>query len=49
MAELAEWAKGYARQADADFARFQALQAESVPECHKLSSSKVCLRAEESR
>ncbi len=37
MATAAEWAKGYARQADADFETFRALQRDgSIPECHKL-------------
>ena len=38
MATSAEWAVGYARQADADFKTFEAIQtlAVPVPECHKL-------------
>lgn len=37
MASGEEWARGYARQADADFRRFQHLQSgDSVPECHRL-------------
>jgi hypothetical protein len=38
MASHAEWARGYARQADADFRTFMTLQQHlpSVPECHKL-------------
>lgn len=37
MATSAEWAHGYARQADADFKRFQSLQPDaSVEVCHKL-------------
>ncbi|HEX4613420.1 MAG TPA: hypothetical protein VH092_34880 [Urbifossiella sp.] len=37
MAAAADWARGYGRQAAADFARFQALQSDpSVPGCHKL-------------
>jgi len=36
MATRADWATGYARQADADFKTFEQLQALSIPECHKL-------------
>jgi hypothetical protein len=37
MSSPADWAKGYARQAEADFATWGILQAEdAVPECHKL-------------
>jgi hypothetical protein len=36
MATGAEWSTGYARQADADFKTFEAIQVLSVPECHKL-------------
>ena len=36
MATNAEWATAYARQADADFKTFQALQRTPLPECHKL-------------
>lgn len=36
MATPAEWAKGYARQADADFKTFMEIQALSVPRCHVL-------------
>jgi hypothetical protein len=36
MATAAEWSTGYARQADADFKTFEALQPLPVPECHKL-------------
>lgn len=36
MATPAEWARGYARQADADFKTFMAIQALSVPMCHQL-------------
>src|SRR5438034_7963754 len=36
MATQAEWSRGYARQADADFNTFEALQALGIPECHKL-------------
>lgn len=37
MATGAEWAKGYARQADADLNTFAALQSmPGVPDCHKL-------------
>jgi hypothetical protein len=36
MADNAAWARGYARQALADFGRFQDLQASDAPECHKL-------------
>jgi hypothetical protein len=36
MATPAEWAQAYARQADADFKTFQALQPLPVPRCHKL-------------
>src|SRR3972149_661842 len=36
MATNADWAAGYARQADADFVTFQALQRTPLPECHKL-------------
>jgi hypothetical protein len=37
MATHAEWSRGYARQAMADFERYQALeQAVSVQSCHKL-------------
>ncbi|MHB1426357.1 MAG: hypothetical protein ACYC3I_24605 [Gemmataceae bacterium] len=36
MATSAEWATAYARQADADFTTFQALQLLTVPQCHKL-------------
>src|SRR5438132_550528 len=36
MATAAEWTKAYARQADADFQTFMAIQKLSVPDCHKL-------------
>ncbi len=36
MATAAEWATGYARQADADFKTFEIVQALRVPLCHKL-------------
>jgi hypothetical protein len=36
MADHAAWARGYARQAQADFQTFERLQAMPVPECHKL-------------
>jgi len=37
MATAEEWAKGYVRQANADFRRFQFLQSDgAVAECHKL-------------
>jgi hypothetical protein len=36
MATSAEWATAYARQADADFATFEALQSLPIPQCHKL-------------
>src|SRR5262245_27699089 len=37
MATGAEWARGYARQADADLKTFEALQRmPEIPECHKL-------------
>jgi hypothetical protein len=36
MATSAQWANGYARQADADFRTFEKTQDISVPECHKL-------------
>lgn len=36
MATSAEWATGYARQADADFQTYEKIQALPVPECHKL-------------
>jgi len=36
MATAAEWCRGYARQADADFQTFSALRPLPVPECHKL-------------
>jgi hypothetical protein len=36
MADHASWARGYARQAQADFQTFEKLQAMPVPECHKL-------------
>ncbi len=36
MATSAEWAKGFARQADTDFKTFEIMQALVVPECHKL-------------
>ena len=36
MATSAEWATGYARQADADFKTFEAVQDLSIPECHRL-------------
>jgi hypothetical protein len=36
MATPAQWAKGYARQAKADYETFEKLQLLTVPECHKL-------------
>ena len=36
MATSAEWATAYARQANADFTTFEALQPLAVPQCHKL-------------
>ncbi len=36
MATHGEWAKGYARQAGADFETFRTLQPLPVPECYKL-------------
>ncbi len=37
MSSPADWAQGYARQADADFGTWQSLQTETdVPSCHKL-------------
>ena len=37
MASPAQWAEGYARQADADFTTWTLLQGNtSVPECHRL-------------
>ena len=36
MATGAAWAKGYARQADADFKTFEVLLPLAVPTCHKL-------------
>jgi hypothetical protein len=36
MATSAEWATGYARQADADFTTFEALQSLTIPQCHQL-------------
>ncbi len=36
MATVLEWSIGYARQADADFKTFEAMQAMEVPACHKL-------------
>ena len=36
MATSAEWAMGYARQADADFKTFEAIQSLEVPPCHML-------------
>jgi len=36
MATSAEWAIGYARQADADFKAFGAVQDLPIPECHRL-------------
>jgi hypothetical protein len=37
MSTAADWVKGYARQADADFKTFQDLQGnKAVPQCHKL-------------
>lgn len=37
MATAAEWSRGYARQADADFERFQLLESDpEVEVCHKL-------------
>src|SRR5688500_12452938 len=37
MSTTADWVKGYARQADADFKTFQDLQGnKAVPQCHKL-------------
>ncbi len=35
-AASAEWATGYARQADADFKTFAALQPQPIPQCHQL-------------
>ncbi len=36
MATAADWAIAYARQADADFNTFEAIQDLSIPSCHKL-------------
>jgi len=36
MATNAEWALGYARQAEADFQTFEVIQNLDIPECHKL-------------
>ncbi len=36
MATSAEWAEGFARQANADFKTFEMMQTLVVPECHKL-------------
>lgn len=37
MSSPADWARGYARQADADFRTWQSLQTDAnVPECHRL-------------
>ena len=37
MSSTGEWAKGYARQAHADFETWDKLQDhESIPQCHKL-------------
>jgi hypothetical protein len=36
MATAAAWATGYARQADADFKTFEAMQSLPIPDCHKL-------------
>ena len=36
MATHAEWANGYARQADADYNTFMAIQGLAVPDCHRL-------------
>ena len=36
MATAEQWAKGFARQADADFKSFELLQDLPVPDCHKL-------------
>ena len=36
MATVVEWSKAFGRQAAADFKMFKLLQAQPVPECHKL-------------
>lgn len=48
MSTPAEWARGYARQADADFKTWNVLQTNAdVPHCHKLlflqmACEKIC-------
>jgi len=41
MATSAEWGAAYARQADADFRTFQAVQPLRIPHCHKLQFLQV--------